>query len=150
MVEEGDRLPEDEVERKSYCYQAALKVYQGDYLQDNPYADWCSEERERLLDVYLRTAIRLAHLLSARRQWEEVLAVSHAILAHDACWEEAYRLMMTSYIELGNRAQALRAYQRCLEKLESELGTGPSLTTIRLYEELFPGLITGHLSSPAK
>lgn len=139
LVEEGDRLPDREIEHKTDCYQEALKLYQGDYLQDNPYADWCSEERERLLDTYLRTANRLAHLLSARRQWEDVLAVSHAILAHDACWEEAYRLLMTAYIELGNRAQALRAYQRCLDKLESELGTKPSLTTLRLYEELFPG-----------
>ena len=60
------------------------------------------------------------------------------ILARDDCWEQAYRLMMMAYAQLGNRAQALRTYQRCVERLRQELDVEPSTATVRLYESYFP------------
>ncbi len=36
--------------------RSALRLYRGDYLPDALYEDWASEERERLLSLYLRAA----------------------------------------------------------------------------------------------
>src|SRR5690606_36940791 len=61
----GDRLWDQEQAAALPFYREALALYHGDYLQEYPYAEWCSEERERLLTLYLRTAERLAEMLLA-------------------------------------------------------------------------------------
>ncbi len=136
-VAAGDRhfehAPEATVER----YRRALSLYQGDYLQEYIFEDWCSEERERLLALYLHAAERLARSLAHLGRWSRVVEVCQAILARDACWEQAYRMMMRAYVRLGNRAQALRVYQRCEATLQEELDIAPSPATQRLHAELF-------------
>jgi DNA-binding SARP family transcriptional activator len=119
--------------------QGALHLYQGDFLPEAMYEDWVTEARERLLALYLRAADRLAGALVERGQFDEALAVCHAILARDPCWERAYRLMMTAYARLGNRPQALRTYQRCVAVLKQELEVAPSPATVELYAVLSEG-----------
>ena len=134
LVAEGDRYldPETKIDR----YRQALALCPGEYLQECLYDDWCSEERERLLTTYLRTADRLARALAEREQWEEAITICRSILARDDCWERAYRLMMTAYVRLGDHAQALRTYQSCVERL-AELGVEPSGATVQLSESIF-------------
>lgn len=135
-VAEGDLLWETEQAAALPAYRAALSLYQGEYLQEYPYEEWNSELRERLLTVYLRTAERVALLLAAQQQWDTVITVCQAILERDDCWEQAYRLMMQAYGAQGNRTQALRIYQRCVEKLDAELGVTPAAATVDLYQQL--------------
>ncbi|MCB9445929.1 MAG: transcriptional regulator [Ardenticatenaceae bacterium] len=117
-------------------FQQALSLYRGEYLQEYPYEEWCSEERERLLTSYLQTAEQVATALLAQNAWENAVEVARSILMRDDCWEQAYRILMTAYEQMGNRSQALRIYQRCQERLGNELGVPPSLATIQLYESL--------------
>jgi DNA-binding SARP family transcriptional activator len=133
----GDQRFEEASELAAEHYRSALVLYHGDYLQAHLYEDWCSEERERLLTLYLRTAERVAGISAEQGAWEDVVEVSQAILARDNCWEQAYRMLMRAYVELGNRAQALRVYQRCEATLQDELDIEPSLATQQLAQELF-------------
>jgi LuxR family transcriptional regulator, maltose regulon positive regulatory protein len=89
---------------------AALQLYGDNYLPDALYEDWAGGERERLLALYLRAADALAATLVERGRYDEALDVCRRILAHDPCWEQAYRLMMRAYARQGNRPQALRIY----------------------------------------
>ena len=114
----------------------ALALYTGDFLQDYPYDDWCSEARERLLGLYLRAADRLVAALAERGRWAEVIEVCEAILRRDDCWEQAYRFVMQAQAALGNRAHALRTYARCVERLRAELDVPPSPATVTLFEAL--------------
>jgi len=136
LVIEGDRRFDDDPEAGMACYWEALALYQGDYLEECPYEDWCSEERERLLALYLRTADRMARALVELEEWEETIEVCRSILARDNCWEQAYRSMMIAYERRGNRAQALRTYERCKECLREALDVQPSPITVRVYESL--------------
>ena len=108
----------------------------GEYLQEYPYEEWCSEERERLLASYLQTAEQVASALLAQGAWENAAEVARLILARDDCWEQAYRVLITAYEKLGNRSQALRVYKRCQERLNSELGVAPSPSTVQLFHSL--------------
>lgn len=135
-AEAGLRAADDRSGETIVHLRAALALYGGDYLPEALYEDWASEERERLLSLYLRAADRLAGGLIARGDFDEGLSVCASILARDACWERAYRLMMTAYARQGNRPQALRVYQRCVDALASELGVGPSAATLALAAEL--------------
>ena len=114
----------------------ALRLYTGDYLPEALYDDWSAETRERLLTLYLRTAERLAGALIDRGQYEEALTVCRAILVRDDCWERAYRQMMLAYARQGNRPQAVRTYQRCVQTLKTQLDVAPSAETDALYAQL--------------
>jgi LuxR family transcriptional regulator, maltose regulon positive regulatory protein len=131
-VAAGDRLWQQDPQAALAAYRQAVELYHGDYLQEYPYAEWCSEERERLLTLYLRTAERVADALLAAGEWEQAITASEALLARDDCWEQAYRVMMAAYTALGNRAQAVRAYQRCETRLQEELGVSPMPETVAL------------------
>jgi DNA-binding SARP family transcriptional activator len=111
-------------------------VYQDDYLRDCLYEDWCSEERERLLTLYLRIADRIVQVWVEREAWEKAIPVCQAILDRDDCWEQAYRSMMTAYAEMGYRVQALRTYERCARTLRETLGIEPSQATQSIYESI--------------
>jgi DNA-binding SARP family transcriptional activator len=113
-----------------------MRLYSGDFLPDAIYEDWASEERERLLALYLRAADKLAGVLIDRAHYDEGLEVCQKILARDVCWERAYRLMMTAYAKQGNRPQALKTYQRCVDVLKTELDVAPSAATLSLHEDI--------------
>jgi DNA-binding SARP family transcriptional activator len=136
LISQGDSLFENDVEAAIPYYRQAMKLYKGEFLQELPYAEWCSEERERLLALILRTADRLARTLIAKKNWQEAIDVCHFILSHDDCWEQAYRLMMIAHAQLSNRAMALRIFRRCEERLQTELGVRPSASTIALHRAI--------------
>ena len=68
--------------------------------------------------------------------------MAHRILSIDDCWERAYHFLMMGHMRLGNRAQAIRAYQRAVKRLDEELDMAPSPKTTALYEDI--------LNSPAE
>jgi LuxR family transcriptional regulator, maltose regulon positive regulatory protein len=118
------------------CLQQALDLYQGDFLEDVLYEDWCVEERERLQVLYLRAAEWLAQHASQQEDFATCNSLCDRILARDHCWEEAYRLLMYSHYRQGNRAMAMRTYDKCVTHLDSELGISPMPSTQQLYERI--------------
>ena len=134
-----DRAFGDDRQSALEAYRRALCLYQGEYLQEYPYAEWALEERERLLTLYLRTGERLAAALVAQEAWDEAIDVCQGLLARDDCWEPAYRALMVAYAHKGNRTQALRAYQRCVAQLDAELGVMPTADTEQVHEAIIAG-----------
>lgn len=114
----------------------ALALYAGPYLPDTIYDDWATPERERLQALYLRAADRLAAALLAQGRLAEAADLSLRMIAHDRCYERAYRLLMLAQARQGNRALALRTYQRCAEALRDELAAEPSPETAELHARI--------------
>lgn len=107
-------------------WEHALKLYQGDFLEDYPYLEWCAPHRERLRQLYLETAERLANFYLDREQYEPATELAHAMLARDRCWEEAYRILMRAHLGCERNFMAARVYDQCSEVLREELGVPPS------------------------
>ena len=139
LIERGDHSLET-VETCADAYQSALDLYQGEYLKEELYEDWPSEERERLLALYLRASEKLAGVRVSQGRYDEAISLCRRILARDNCWERAYRLMMLAYARQGNRPRALRIYQTCQETLRKELDTEPSLATQSLHDDIAAGM----------
>ena len=59
--------------------------------------------------------------------------------------ETGYRRLMQAHIAAGNRAEALRVYERCRRLLADELGTYPSPET----EAVYRGLLEQTVPNPA-
>ena len=136
LIEQGDQHYQKDEARAAMVYETAVSLYEGDYLQAYPYETWSHEERERLRARFLQAADRLAQWLARQQNWETVIDLCQTILQQDDCWENAYRLLIQAYIQLGNRVQALRTYQRCETALKAGLGVTPAPATLQLYQTI--------------
>ena len=61
------------------------------------------------------------------------IASAEGLLALDPLRESAYRTVMSGYLSLGERGQALQVAARCRHALDDELGVAPSAETEDLY-----------------
>ena len=117
-------------------YQAAEALYRGDYLAEDPYADWAIPTRERLCEIFLEIQIALATCNMALGRYREVLDHARQVLDRDACRESAWRLVMEAHHRAGEPDQALRAFERCRTMLAGELGVDPLPETVALHQRI--------------
>lgn len=118
------------------AHEAAARMYTGDYLEDEPYSDWCATEREHLRETLLSTLWEAASLRLELSDAEGALACHRRALLVDPVREDVHRELMRVLWREGRHGDALRQYRLCCEALERELGTGPSEETRALHERL--------------
>ena len=97
---------------------------------------WVTLKRSELREVLVR-----AHeCLSEPSIWhaEREQAVKHAreAVALEPFRETSYQLLMRAHAAVGNRAEALRVYERCRSLLSEELGVPPSSQTEAVYLDI--------------
>lgn len=115
--------------------EEAVQLYRGDLLE-GWYQDWCLYERERLQNIYLDMLDKLMAYCEAHRQYEAGTEYGAKILRFDRARERTHwRLMRLRYLA-GDRAGALRQYERCVAALDEELGVKPSQRTVALCEQI--------------
>ena len=97
---------------------------------------WVEEKRRELADVRGRALAVLAD--ACLRSGHEAQAVNWAeqAIVVEPFRETGYRCLMEAHIAAGNRAEALRVYERCRQLLAEELGTYPSPETESIYRGL--------------
>ena len=98
---------------------------------------WLLAERSRfstqlrsLLEEELSTVDRLQVDASQRA------AVARRLIEYDPTHERASRVLMQALSDLGDRAQAIREYQRCRSALRDALDVEPSDETQALYSDI--------------
>jgi len=126
------RDPEVEIRSR----RTAFQLYRGDYLAEALYDPWTLEERERLLARHLASTATLARLLIDRGEFDEAIDLCEHIIRRDRGYEEAYQMLMRAYARSGSRSQALRAYARCVQAMQDELGMEPLPETTELCERI--------------
>ena len=126
-----DSLKENEVNQ----LENALQLYKGELLEGF-YDEWALRERERLRSLFVQGQIHLLDHYTHHAAWEQGLACAQNILNLEPLREEIHRKMMRLYFKNGQRAQALRQYEKCRETLASELDVLPMEETQILYAEI--------------
>ncbi len=117
-------------------FELAEALYQGDYLEDEPYEDWTLLRREALKDTYVTVLGKLADHAMKTADYESGIIYCQKILAKDPCREDAYRRLMRCYSWLGQRNRALRWYEICRRTIQAELDATPDRETTALYHQL--------------
>ncbi len=140
LVTEGRALQDqaqwsDALER----YVEAQRLYRGDYLEEETFADWCAEERERLHELYLEMLARTAECHAELGQYAEVVQVYRKALVFDPCRESFHYLLMQYLVKDGRPDLALAQYRHCQQVLSREFGTAPLPETQRLYQQILKG-----------
>ena len=120
-------------------YEKAMRLYRGDYLEEDLYEDWTMVERERLSGAYLHMLGRLAHHYMEAGQYQESIRTCYRLLRMDRSHEDSYRVLIRCYVNLGMRDRALRHYHLCEEVLEQAYNTVPASETRSLGRSVISG-----------
>jgi len=139
-LEDGERaFREGSLGEALKFFDEAAQLYQGDYLPEAVYEEWALEKRAHWEEQYLRALERLAELNGRLGRFVEARGRCLQILERKRCRESTWQQLMRLHAAMGERAEALRIYERCRETLHSELGVEPDSTTQALYESLRQG-----------
>ena len=117
-------------------HEAALTLYGGELLPDDRYEDWAVAPREQLRDLFHGLLRAVAQLHEARGAREAAVAAVERLIAADPTDEAAHATLMRLHALGGNRAGALRTYEKLRDTLARELDTDPSPETRRLYGDI--------------
>jgi DNA-binding SARP family transcriptional activator len=117
-------------------YEAAVSLYQGDLLEQNPYEEWTVLDRERLRIAYLDTLDHLSQIYFMEERYSACRSACQLILSRDPCREDAHSLLMRCYSRQRQQHLALYQYQVCVEALRMELGVEPAPETTQLYNRI--------------
>jgi peptide/nickel transport system substrate-binding protein len=112
--------------------------------------DWVEAKRRELSDILVRALSCLTE--ASFRSGDSAAAANWAeeTIALEPYRETGYRQLMAAHAAAGNRAEALRVYERCRQLLAAELGAYPSPETESIYRELLeaPSLEPGAAAAP--
>jgi peptide/nickel transport system substrate-binding protein len=98
--------------------------------------EWVDGKRRELADVRGRALACLAEACLRLGELSEAAKWAEETIALEPYRETGYRFLMNAHAMAGNRAEALRVYERCRRLLAEELGAYPSPETESIYREL--------------
>ncbi len=133
--EAEDALTAGDLEKARAAAALAASVVRQPFLPGEGGA-WVEEKRRELIEVHVRAlnvltdaCLRSGNAQAAAKWAEEAVALA-------PFRETGYRRLMEAHVAAGDRAEALRVYERCRRLLAEELGAYPSPETESIYREL--------------
>jgi DNA-binding SARP family transcriptional activator len=127
---------EESSDRAYHAIRRATELYAGDFLAGESDKPWTEHMRERMKNRFLAALRRLGSYCEQSGKWQEALELYQKGLEVDDLSEELYRLLMTCYLRLGSKSEALSVYLNCKKNLSIFLGVAPSPETERLYRTI--------------
>jgi DNA-binding SARP family transcriptional activator/pimeloyl-ACP methyl ester carboxylesterase len=97
---------------------------------------WVDGKRRELVDTLYRALSCLAEASLRTGDPSEAGKAAEEAISLEPYRESGYRRLMEAHAAAGNRAEALRVYERCRKLLAEELGAYPSPETESFYREL--------------
>jgi two-component SAPR family response regulator len=117
------------------CAKQAVKIIKSDFLPE-----FHNETvQARRADIRQKTEdllMWLARRCIERHEYQEAMRLAYRLLEKDPVNEAAHRLIIRSYIELNERARAVRQYKRFKKILKQDFGLEPAAETKNLIEPL--------------
>jgi DNA-binding SARP family transcriptional activator len=99
-------------------------------------APWVMTRRERIRSILVRALDCRVEALLWNGELALALDQARAAVELEPFRESGYRRLMQVLVKQGDRAEAIRVYQQCRQRLEDELGVSPSAETESLRQAL--------------
>ena len=109
---------------------------------------WVEQKRREQADVLMRGFGCLAEASLRSSDSAEAARYAQEEIALEPYRESGYRRLMQAHALGGNRAEALRVYERCRTFLAAELGAYPSPETESIYRELLEAPVAAPETAP--
>jgi DNA-binding SARP family transcriptional activator len=116
--------------------EAALSLYQGDFLQGEDAGEWCLEIRKQLRQLHLRGLFALGQSFEAQRRYADAADTYAQLVAREPFHEAGSRQLMICRARLGARTDALLVYRDLEQRLRDDLAAAPEPETRSLYRRL--------------
>jgi basic membrane lipoprotein Med (substrate-binding protein (PBP1-ABC) superfamily)/DNA-binding SARP family transcriptional activator len=104
---------------------------------------WVEAKRRELAEVRVRALSVLATSCLGSGTPQQAVRWAEQAIEAEPFRESGYRLLMEAQAAAGNRAEALRTYERCRRLLADELGAYPSPETESIYRSLLDAPSSG-------
>jgi DNA-binding SARP family transcriptional activator len=117
-------------------YQAAVDLYQGHFLVEERYEDWCLARRETLGLLAVEALETLAAWHVEGREYDHAVTTAVRQLELEPLHERGYLLLMRAQYALGQLPAALRTYERYLREYCAELGAPPNPDISALHDQI--------------
>lgn len=127
--------------------EAAIKLYQGDFLAgfslaDCPSFDWWQLNRQEVYhQMALDTLAWLGRYYESSHEYNRMSNFAQIKVELEPWSESAHRLRMRALVLCGQRGQALHQYEICRDILDQELGVEPAAETTQLYNQIRDGML---------
>ena len=123
-----DALQRGTPDRAADALAAAARAYGGDFLADEPYAEWALAERERLRDLAAQVLRALAGI--CRSAGDEDATVEHLqrLVELEPLDLEAQRELLGTMVRLERHSEALRRYEMLRRRYKRTFGSDPAFT----------------------
>jgi DNA-binding SARP family transcriptional activator len=105
----------------------AIDLYRGDFYENATSGEWHLEIRDRLRDLYARALDQLARLRVFENDYTRAAEAYRKLVQLDSLDEEAAAGLIDALVKLGDRAGAVRAWERLAKALRKELGVFPTV-----------------------
>jgi predicted ATPase/DNA-binding SARP family transcriptional activator/DNA-binding CsgD family transcriptional regulator len=135
--------------REPAAYRAAIELYTGELLPEDPYDEWAEERREALRETYPALLVELAALYEQRAEHGAAIETLRRVVTEEPTQEEAHAGLMRLYALSGRHHEAILQYERLRKALREGLGEGPGEASRRLYEEIRAGKLPAAAPSPS-
>lgn len=120
----------------------AFKLYEGDFLEGfyvkdaDVFEEWMIQTREQFKEEYVAILTRCIEKFMKEKDINNAKVCCKKLFYIDDFNEEAYRALMTIYMEEGKYGKAIYTYNVLKEKFKMELGVSPDEKTEQLYKEI--------------
>lgn len=119
-------------------YLKAEALYRGDFLEEDPYTDWCIEKKQTLREKYLILLENIMKYYERRQEYSKSIEYAGKYLKADKYAENIYRKLMNYYSLTGSMSMAAMTFEKCRENLK-DIDSPLSGETLDLYNRLTAG-----------
>ena len=131
-----------------HAYEQARQLYRGDFFAEDLYTDWTFAGREFYREQLLTLLIELSECYAQQGRYRLAIARAQDALARDPLRETIYVRLMLYHYYTGERAQALRIFDRCCDELADELTVAPLDSTVYLAKQIRAGTLWTSVDAP--
>ncbi len=117
-------------------FEEAEDLYRADLFEDEPYAEWCSVERERLREVHIELLSGMAKCYLETGHYLTASRVCRRALKTDPCREGFVRILMDCLVKMGHPDWARSHFVAWRDELEKEYDLQPTDETLRAFSRL--------------
>jgi DNA-binding SARP family transcriptional activator len=110
----------------------AAALYRGDFLADEPYAEWALAERDRLRHLAAQVLRRLSALRIGLQDLEGALDALQRLADLEPYDELAQKELLSMLLRHGRHAEARRRYQVVSHRFRRAFGSGPDFALTQL------------------
>lgn len=152
---EHGHAPDDVCAACTAPLTTGLALYRDDFLagftlrDSATFDDWQVAEAEHIRRDVAHALQRLVRCHVQQHQWDQAIGNGRRWLALDPLNEAAHRALMEIHAWAGQRAAALRQYQKCADLLDQEIGVPPQAETTQLFESIKRGQLVAISHQPS-